>query len=403
MTNKSLYKCPICGEQKRVEVIFSIFDVPTTQNVYYKTIEDAKNCIKGDINLIYCKNCYFIYNSLFDYNSINYSKDYTNSLIYSEYYINYISSQIDYLIKNNYYNDNSIIVEVGCGKGLYLNILSQKLKNSFLYGFDTSYEGDLDISDKNIKFFSSYYPNEKVTLKPNIIINRQVIEHIPDPLSFLKSLRNTLDLNSYLYLETPDFNWIINNKTIFDIYYEHCNYWFPSSLVNALKLSGFQVDSVISAYGMKTEIYGFEGVNLCVIAKPIDIYENNSLDFNDNNVNLITFFYSLLNKYDKAINNLCNNYKNIALWGAGPKGYTFVNLLDPKKDYFSNLIDINPNKQNLYIGKTAHQVIHPTKINNLGITFIIVLNSSYLNEIKQYLFDNNLSNIDLITAEDLIN
>jgi hypothetical protein len=401
MKDLILNKCPICGEITHLDTILHIKDIPTTQNLVYETIEKAKNCLKGDIQLVYCNNCSFVRNVNFDYNKVDYSENYSYNVFHSKYYIDYVNSQIDCLIKSNYYKNNSLIVEVGCGKGLYLEALSEKLDNCLFYGFDTSYEGELDIVNKNIKYFKLYYPTNNIILKPDIIINRQVIEHIPDPVLFLKSLRSTVDLNSYLFIETPDFSYIVDNKSIFDIYYEHCNYWFPISLTNALELSGYKVEAIISGYKLQTKILGYYGLNLCIIAKAVDTYNtifSNNLKF-DTELNNI--FSSSISNYIDAIKKIYNLYKTIAVWGAGPKGITFVNLFDYNNIYISFLIDINPDKQDMYVGKTAHKIISPSKIKSLGIDFIIILNHNYIDEIKKYLYDNNLSYIDIISLKDL--
>jgi len=39
----------------------------------------------------------------------------------------------------------------------------------------------------------------------------------------------------------------------------------------------------------------------------------------------------------------------VALWGAGAKGATFANLLDPECSLLDCVVDINPNKQGRFI------------------------------------------------------
>jgi 2-polyprenyl-3-methyl-5-hydroxy-6-metoxy-1,4-benzoquinol methylase len=393
MTSLNIHKCPICQYKSQFTNVINLNNVPTNQNIVYKNNIDAKNCQKHNINLILCHNCGLIFNNVFDENLINYSKSYENSVMHSKYYVNYINDQMIYLIKNGYLSNNSIIIDIGCGKGDYIKIFSNKLFDCSFYGFDTSYNGPLNISKKNITFFKAYYPNNNIILNPNTIINRHVIEHIADPISFLVSLRSTLDTNNYLFLETPDFNWIINNKAIFDIAYEHCNYWTRNSISTALFKTGFQIVDI------KT---GYEDQYLWVVAKAI---ENNSsclvrpqpFEFNIDN-----YFSNTLDLFSRSIIKIYNSNKKIALWGASAKGCSFVNLFDQNNIYISCLIDINPKKQNCYIAKTGHKIISPSKINSLDIDFIIVMNPNYYSEILEYLKSNNLSNIEVICVGSLI-
>jgi SAM-dependent methyltransferase len=300
---------------------------------------------------------------------------------------------MDYLISLNIYKNDSTIVEVGCGKGFYIDILSNKLERCSFFGFDTSYDGILSFPEKNITYFRSYYPNKSLTKKPNIIINRHVIEHISDPIYFLKSIRSTLDLNSYLFLETPDFNWIINNSTLFDIFYEHCNYWLPISISKALEISGFQVVDIS---------VGFEGQYLCVVAKAVD---ESLIDISYQSIltiDLYKHFFSLSSIFLESLKKIYSLKRKIALWGSGAKGCSFVCNFDPNRLYIACLIDINPKKQNRYVGKTGHQIIAPSDISSNHIDFIIVLNSNYEKEIKFWLFNNNLSYIDVVNVSDLL-
>jgi hypothetical protein len=60
------------------------------------------------------------------------------------------------------------------------------------------------------------------------------------------------------------------------------------------------------------------------------------------------------------------NY-TVYIWGAGAKGTTFVNLFDEEKQFVLALVDINPEKQNKFVGKTAHKVICPQKMQDILI------------------------------------
>jgi SAM-dependent methyltransferase len=392
MINK--IKCPLCNQLLTDNSFYNILDQPTNQNITYNSIYSALNCKKSDINLVVCDNCGLVFNSEFSDKNLDYSENYDNCNIYSKYYVDYLDNQINYLIKKNYYNNNSLIVEVGCGKGNYLDILADKLNQCSFFGFDTSYEGSLNVKEKNIYFYKKYYPNKDIKLSPNIVICRHVIEHISSPILFLKSIRDSLNIGSYLFLETPDFNWIINNNSLFDIFYEHCNYWTIPSLSNALAYASFKIIEY------KT---GYNGQYLWIIAQAVE--KNNNIEINHNLDIILDFknkFYYLYNKFSNIIINLYKLNKKIALWGAGAKGSSFVSLFDPSKQYINCLIDINPNKQNKYIGKTGHKIISPNDIKLNNINYIINLNSNYANEIKELLFINNMSYIDFVNVNDLL-
>lgn len=74
-------------------------------------------------------------------------------------------------------------------------------------------------------------------------------------------------------------------------------------------------------------------------------------------------------------------HKDVLVWGAGAKGVTFANLIDPQRKYIAALVDINVHKQGRYIGGTGHPVIGPQDIGkNAGE--IIIMNGVYEKEIR---------------------
>ena len=88
----------------------------------------------------------------------------------------------------------------------------------------------------------------------------------------------------------------------------------------------------------------------------------------------------------------------IAVWGAGAKGITFVNLLDPHKKWIDYLIDLNPKKHNKFAVGTGHPIINFTEINNQNIKTVIVMNPNYLDEINLLLKQNSFK-VDVIVAQ----
>src|SRR2546425_10047244 len=74
--------------------------------------------------------------------------------------------------------------------------------------------------------------------------------------------------------------------------------------------------------------------------------------------------------------------RRVAVWGAGAKGVTFVNLVDPDCRQIHCLVDVNPNKQQKYVPGTGHPIIAPAMIDDAGIEAVIVLNPNYVQEIS---------------------
>ena len=80
----------------------------------------------------------------------------------------------------------SKIVEVGCGKGDFVELV-QSDGYFLIEGYDASYEGNNSLIKKR-------YLNHDDRLSADIVVLRHVLEHIPRPHEFLTMLSNIFGL-----------------------------------------------------------------------------------------------------------------------------------------------------------------------------------------------------------------
>jgi len=85
----------------------------------------------------------------------------------------------------------------------------------------------------------------------------------------------------------------------------------------------------------------------------------------------------------------------LAIWGAGAKGVTFVNLIDPKREYIDCIIDVNVNKQGKFLPGTGHPIINYKEIPSKKINKVILMNPNYYDEIVNLLKESKIE-IDII-------
>ena len=116
----------------------------------------------------------FIQNTMFDESLIEYNENYQNDQSYSQTFKWHMFSVYEMIKKQ--FPKGSTLVEVGCGKGAFLDIVNKD--NYFNYkGFDSTYEGD----DINIE---SRYLTIDDSMTADIIVLRHTLEHIKTPFNF---------------------------------------------------------------------------------------------------------------------------------------------------------------------------------------------------------------------------
>jgi SAM-dependent methyltransferase len=375
--------CPVCGDKKR-KTFFQITDAPVHCNVLWKSRESALNCPKGDIVLAFCPACTYIWNLAFEPTRLEYTPAYENSLHFSPYFQNYAMSLATRLIdRYNLYGKD--IIEIGCGKGYFLKLLCQ-LGNNYGVGFDPACpKQNNDALKGQVKFIADFYSERYANYKGDLIVCRQTLEHIHDPKGFLKMLRYAIGNQEHtqVFFEVPNALKTFQNLFIWDIIYEHCSYFTPTSLSIIFSSAGFHVCEITEE---------FEGQYLCVYAVP----DNHShLDYpktlsseadmvSHEITNFTARFKNKVKKWREKLDMLVGNGQRVVVWGAGSKGVTFLNIF---KDYqqIEYAVDINPMKQGMYIPGTGQKIVPPEFLREYRPDVVIVMNPIYRREIRNFI------------------
>jgi len=365
--------CPICNY--RSEQFLFRPQVPVFQNFLFSSYDAALNVRRGDLNLHICGYCGFIFNAAFKSDLLEYGSCYDNTQTHSPIFSDYVNELISRIIDSASIR-NSCIVEVGCGKGDFLLRLLQDPRNGNIgYGFDPSYTGPKTIYDGRAKFVSEYFTSKCADVKADVIVCRHVIEHVPNPVSMLLDLRSALKSTkkTLVFFETPDVNWILQNEVIWDLFYEHCSYFNPSSITTAFNKAGFQINNIHSTFG---------GQYMWIEARPMETQPTQS----SSNTAILHYTQA----FSKALNIKQSGWADrlmslmqkgpVALWGAGAKGVTFANMIDPDHSRIDCVIDINPNKQGKFIPGTGHPIIGINHIEDRKLRYAILMNPNYLQE-----------------------
>ena len=381
--------CPVC-DSNSIETFFERNNVPVHQNLLFNNHESAINIQRSNLKIAFCKECGFVFNYAFDLSKLDYGDKYDNTQDYSPMFQDYLNNLAQTLIFDKNVK-NCKIIEVGCGKGKFLQkLIENKKLGNIGYGFDPSYTGPKSDLDGRINFRKSFYDEKCAELNADIVICRHVVEHVPEPIKLLRTIKNSLSGSSQprVFFETPDVEWILKNRVIWDFFYEHCSYFSKNSLITAFEQAGFEVEEVKNIFGTqylllqatserkKIEVTKNPG-NIFFLARDFSKYEN-----------------KIRNNWLRKIQDLQTNGK-VAIWGAGAKGTTFVNLIDPENKIIDSIIDLNPNKQGKYSSGTGHPIIGYKEIQSRGIKSAILMNPNYHREIIALLEDEKIS-IELI-------
>lgn len=376
-------KCPVCASE-RTFIFLNRSSVPVHQNVVFKDQVSAVSIARGDLKFACCEECGFVFNSAFDPSLLSYDAAYDNTQTYSPFFKEHVDTLVQYLITEKGVR-NSRILEVGCGKGYFLRKLVEKDPSNTGYGFDPAYTGpDLDLGGR-LKFERRFYGPDCKDVPADVVISRHVIEHVPDPVALLRSIRQALNASpgARVFLETPCVECILHSRVIWDFFYEHCSLFSGNSLTTLFETTGFKVESVRHV---------FAGQYLWLEAT---VAENMPVAKQPGNVPQLARQFGVLesalrNAWQAKVQQLREREK-IAIWGAGAKGVTFADLVDPKRELITCVVDLNPQKQGNCLPGTGHPIVDYRELGDLGVTTAILMNPNYREENQALLHQAGLS------------
>lgn len=371
--------CPIC-KSSDVYFLFNS-EVPTLQNRVYVEQNEAINCTKGSVDLTHCNNCNFTFNGGFDESLIVYNEHYDNA-VPSKLFIQYYHDICTYLYEK-YNLENGVVYDIGCGKGTFLNILCALYPSIKGVGIDPSYEGELNPRE-NLRFIRDFFKAEQVQEAPSLLLSRHVFEHIEYPKDFLEIIREPVQLfpDVPVFIEIPDFTWIVKNKTFWDICYEHCNYFSQSSVAAMFNYPWARLNSITQSFG--EQYLWVEGI---FNATNADLEANRNfpkITATDIEAFIESINASKVKVIDIVLNHKAEDYK-VIVWGMATKGVIFTNSIDRERAIIDFCIDINKEKQQKYAPLSGNLIQSPQVLADFKDSskfLVIIMNTNYTEEIK---------------------
>ncbi len=235
----SKMKCKICGSNDQ-EVI------------YRGKIRDGKfgHFAKDDSTIIRCSLCLgaFLKEAIASpeefYGSDQYRKDVDGDNLVSGYHRNHDSEQMRHIHFTSTANfRNKIIADVGCGAGSFLDLASGMAKETI--AIEPNKEFQKQLRARGYKTFD-FATDAIATYKERIdqIHCFSVIEHINDPLNFLKDLGELLSKDGQLIISTPNTQDLLLEllpEIYPSFYYRKVHSWYfdKVSFKNLLHRAGF--------------------------------------------------------------------------------------------------------------------------------------------------------------------
>lgn len=357
--------CPACGGQPG-DAFLRRSQVPVHQNLLCATASEARAVSRGEIELAQCGSCDLVFNACFDVSKLRYEETYDSNQSHSAVFLAHVNALVERLVADGVRGRQ--VVEVGCGSGYFLRRLCERGGNNGR-GYDPGYRGPEREPNSRATFVRGLFSPD---LEPQaeVLVCRHVIEHVPRPGEFVRALSAGASFSS-CYFETPSFEWIVEQAAVWDVFYEHCNYFTARALEHSLRLGGMEPLSIEPVFGGQyfwaCARHGAEPSASAPALAGTAEFGRRCL---------------AVQREQTAFLTRLAGAGRVAVWGAAAKGATYVNLLDPGAELVRCLTDINPARQGRFVPGSGHPIVPPPSLRELAVTDVIVMNPNYAAEIR---------------------
>ena len=356
--------------------------IPALSCTIWDTSEEARACPKGDIDLALCQTCGLLVNTSFNPELLHYDEAYKASLHHSPLFTRYAAGLAADLV-DRYDLHEKLVAEIGCGKGDFLKMLVDQGNNRGV-GFDPSYEIVPDEKpDDRLTFVKEFYTEAHLDFAPDLVIARQLLEHVEEPLEFMRGLRRTLGdrRDTVVVFEVPNALDMLQRADLWDVIYEHPIYFTPMALERLLRSAGFDVHRVRPAFeGLFLIIEASPGAEAPANLEPAGhLLENDVAKF-------AAAYTDRVQKWRHRLDEIRAQGKRAVLWGSGARGDTFLNALRIHEE-IPTVVDLNPNKWGKHMAGTGQQIRSPEELKTHPPDVVVIANEIYLEEIRGSLRD----------------
>jgi len=350
-------KCRCCNN-KDLEQVLSYHNMPSIAQLLPTSPQEAKK-LGIDLKVYHCHSCNLI--QLDDNAIVPYFKDVIRSSNVSESMTKFRETQFANFSKYYSLSDRNYL-EVGCGKGEYLEIMEKFISNSV--GIENSIEAIHSLRSKNLECVKGFIQDDIDMKKGSFHAfgTFNFLEHIPRPVEFLRAIRTFLSSDAVGIIEVPNFDMMLKEHVYSDFSSEHLSYFTTETLTRVIEFSGFNVDSM-------DVIWHGHILSAKVSNRKIPSYHEFEANLNSSAQKIL----SILEKFPK---------EKVTVWGAGHQSLATISQLG-LESYIGQIVDSAKQKQNRFSPSSALPIFSPEWLNEDNTELLLINVSSYWKEVNE--------------------
>ena len=350
-------RCIACGAPLWETPLLTLDNMPASA----QHMPDAQG-VKEDrgltLDLCQCMGCGLVQ---FDCEPVDYYRDVIRAGGFSKTMVELRRYQYKHLI-DSYHLEGKKFIEVGCGQGEFLKVLSEfpvevhgiehdphLVELARAQGLDVM-EGFTETEDT--RFAGGLY---------DVFLSFNFLEHQPDPSTMLQAIYRNLEDDAMGLITVPSFEYIMDHNSYYELIRDHLAYYTFETLTPLLERNGFQVE--------ECEVINRDTLSVIVRKRPQMDTEN-----------LLECYVNLKREMETYMKYLDAWDKKVAIWGASHQGFTLAatTKLGEKARY---IIDSAPFKQGKFAPASHLPIVGPDHFHEHPVDAIIITAPGYTDEI----------------------
>ena len=350
-------RCIACGAPLWETPLLTLDNMPASA----QHMPDAQG-VKEDrgltLDLCQCMGCGLVQ---FDCEPVDYYRDVIRAGGFSKTMVELRRYQYKHLI-DSYHLEGKKFIEVGCGQGEFLKVLSEfpvevhgiehdhhLVELARAQGLDVT-EGFTETEDT--RFAGGLY---------DVFLSFNFLEHQPDPSTMLQAIYRNLEDDAMGLITVPSFEYIMDHNSYYELIRDHLAYYTFETLTPLLERNGFQVE--------ECEVINRDTLSVIVRKHPQMDTEN-----------LLECYVNLKREMETYMKYLDAWDKKVAIWGASHQGFTLAatTKLGEKARY---IIDSAPFKQGKFAPASHLPIVGPDHFHEHPVDAIIITAPGYTDEI----------------------
>lgn len=362
--------CRLCGAKLPKLALLELQGMPGAAQ-FLPTLDELAHDKGSDLFIFECTKCGLVQTCQ---DPVTYYKEVIRASAFSSEMAIFRQQQLKGWVDKNRLTGRSVL-EIGAGKGEYLQLLQQAGLQS--YGTEFGENSVRQCLQLGFEVYQAFPDGSGLNIKDapfDAFASFNFMEHWPNPKASLQDIAQVLKPGALGLVEVPNFDMILRNNLFTEFISDHIFYFTANTLRLMLETSGFEVIEIKSIW--------YDYILSATVKK--------------RGVTNIDAFKEKRLRLGHALHQFADQFQEggVAIWGAGHQALAAIALLN-LADKIKYVVDSAPFKQGKYTPATHLPIVSPSELSKTPVNAVIVMAAGYSDEVVKIIHAGGRPNMHI--------